>query len=83
MQEAEDGLTRCAPYDTALGHLCSYTGLQLTLTRTGVSRQQWVDWKMCWENAEIVTTVSIQAQTLTMGYCANASRMPNDASILG
>jgi hypothetical protein len=43
MQEAEDRLTNCTPHDTALGHDCSYTGLQLTLTRTGVSRQQWVD----------------------------------------
>jgi hypothetical protein len=34
MQEAEDRLTKCAPHDTALGHDCPWTGLQLTVTRT-------------------------------------------------
>lgn len=78
MQEAADRLTQDAPHDIALGR-CSFTGLQLTVTRTGVSRQQqWVDWELCWAKAEIVAKRSDCDPYSATEECANASRMPND-----
>lgn len=78
MQEAADRLTQDAPHDIALGH-CSFTGLQLTVTRTGVSRQQrWVDWELCWAKAEIVAKRSDCDPYSTTEESAKASRMPND-----
>lgn len=78
MQEATDKLTQDAPHDIALGR-CSFTGLQLTVTKTGVSRQQhWADWELCWAKAEIVAKRSDCDPYSTTEECANASRMPND-----
>ena len=78
MQEAADRLTQDAPHDIALGR-CSFTGLQLTVTRTGVSRQQrWVDWELCWAKAEIVAKRSDCDPYSTTEESAKASRMPND-----
>jgi hypothetical protein len=77
MQAAEDRLTQDAPHDMALGR-CSFTGSQLTATKTGVSRQQqWFDWELCWAKAEIVAKRSDCDPYSTTEECANASRMPN------
>lgn len=78
MQEAEDRLTNSVPHDTALGHDCSYTGLQLTRPERASRVSNGSSTEYTGRRRKLSPECRIQAQNLTSGYCANASRMPLD-----